>query len=286
MRRLELRAQSGSSQITIEVGARPNALRRLSLEKDIVGFVQAERDRLLGPLSLEEARVGGGQAGVLESLMGPGQREVLERLLSPSLGAYKERRKPSEFRAQCEIYLRDLAVLFKESVHHLAALRGIGGVDLRVTNPGPRNLLGVEVELFVPVGVLASRGRADEPDHMPQTPLPWGQDTLIREVASPSWQFPSTLFSPGTVARVWHLGSGEGLVFDDVDLRPFQTRVLPPVHLFWTGQVVGGTVELQWHATAKNTDNRAEGLLTFGIADSELTLKDLVGPTRTDPKSS
>jgi hypothetical protein len=280
VRRLELRAQGGASQIAIEVGARPNALRRLNLDKDIEAFVQAEQDRLLGPLSLEEARVGGGQAGVLESLMGPGQREVFERLVSSSLGAYKERRRPSEFRAQCEMYFHDVAAVFKESAQHVAALRGLGEVELRVTNPSARNLIGVEVELFLPVGVLASRGRADEPDHLPKAPLAWGQDTLIKEITSPSWTIPGGMFSPATPAEVWYLGSGHGLVFDDVDVRPFQTRVLPPVHLFWTGQLGGGILELPWRATAKNTDNRAEGLLTFVIDEADVTLNDLLGGSR------
>src|SRR5713226_6103755 len=41
MRRLELRAQAGTNQIAIEVGARPNMLKRLGLEKEIAAFVEA-----------------------------------------------------------------------------------------------------------------------------------------------------------------------------------------------------------------------------------------------------
>ncbi len=270
IRRLQLRAQAATSQIAVEVAARPNTIQRLSLEKEIAAFVEAERDRLLGPLGLEEARVSGGQAGVLESLMGPGNREALESLMGP---AYKERRKPSEFRAQCEAYFRDTAALFNGSAHHIAARRGLGAVEVYVTNPRARNLLGVEVELFLPAEILASRGRADQPDDRPDVPVPWGQDTFIKEMASPSlWRVPSA----GTLARVWHLKSAHGVVFEDVDLRPFQTHALPSVHLFWVGPNADGTVELQWRATAKNTDNRAEGVLTFQLAESELTLAELL----------
>ncbi|HXN01437.1 MAG TPA: hypothetical protein VN973_06050 [Candidatus Dormibacteraeota bacterium] len=277
IRRLQLRAEASTSQIAIEVGVRPDTLKRLSLEKDIGAYLQAERDRLLGPLALEEARVGGGQSGVLESLMGQGQRDVLEKFVSSSFAAYRERRKPSEFRTQCETYLRDVEGLLKDSAHHMAARRGLGGVEVHLTNPGARNLLGVEVELLIPAEVLASRGRADGPDDMPDRPMPWGQDTFMTEIAKPIWKVPGSLLSPGMSPRVWHLKSANGVRFDDVDLRPYQNRVLPPVHLFWIGPSANGTVELQWRATAQNTDDRAEGVLTFRIDDSVLTLSDLLG---------
>jgi len=277
MRRLELRAQAATSQIAIEVEAWPSTLRRLSLEQDIGAYLQAERDRLLGPLALEEARVGGGQSGVLESLMGQGQRDVLEKLVSSSLAAYRERRKPSEFRTQCETYLRDMEALLNDSAHHMAARRGLGGVEVHLTNPGARNLLGVEVELLLPAEVLASRGRADGPDDMPDRPMPWGQDTFMTEIARPIWKVPGSLLSPGMSPRVWHLKSANGVRFHDVDLRPYQSRALPSVHLFWIGPSADGTVELQWRATAQNADDRAEGMLTFLIDDSVLTLSDLLG---------
>jgi hypothetical protein len=79
---------------------------------------------------------------------------------------------------------------------------------------------------------------------------------------------------------VRHLGSVAGLVFEPFDLRPYKHHVLPSVHLFYAGSGTDATVEVRWRATAQNFDNRAEGLLTFGIADTELTLKDVLGVSR------
>ena len=86
----------------------------------------------------------------------------------------------------------------------------------------------------------------------------------------------SGLSGPG----VWHLASVNGLRFEAFDLRPYKHHRLPSVHLFCAGPSANTTVELSWRATAQNVDNRAEGTLTFGVADSELTLKDLVTNSR------
>jgi hypothetical protein len=98
----------------------------------------------------------------------------------------------------------------------MAALRGLGAVELDLTNPTARNLLGFEVEVFLPEGVVASRGKADEPPHLPKAPLPWGRDTIIASIASvPMWTVPGLLpgwSAPGmrhfgrcTVGKTWSL---------------------------------------------------------------------------------
>jgi hypothetical protein len=225
--------------------------------------------------------VGGGQRDVLESLMR--QREVMEKLVgSGLLAASKERRKPREFRAQCDEYLNEITVAYRQSGHHLAALKGLGAVELRVRNPSPRNLRGVEVELLLPAGVVASRGRPDKPSHKPKAPLAWGRDTVMESIVSPISVSASHI--PGLVSAmppsVWHLRSGDGLVFEAFDLRPYKDHVLPSVHLFCTSSTTDTAVDLRWRATAQNTDNRAEGLLTFGVADSVVTLKNLLEDSR------
>ncbi len=274
IRRLEERAKAAASQIALEVGARPATLQRLSLEEGIDAFVKAESDRLLGPLVADEYRVGGGQQSALETLMSIGRGLPAE---------YRERRKPSEFRAQVEKYLLDIAAAYAESGHHMAALKGLGVVELRVTNPSARNLLEVEVELFLPTGIVASRGRSDEPRHKPDAPTLWGSDTVlqsvVRSASNTSWAVPSVLSGlagPG----VWHLATVDGLRFEAFDLRPYKHHRLPSVHLFCAGPGAGTRVELSWRATAQNVDNRAEGLLTFGIVDPALTLKDLLAVSR------
>jgi hypothetical protein len=271
IRRLEIRAQGAATQIALQISADHSAIPGIARNKKrLDDFLAVERDALLGPLETHEYQVGGGQRAVLEYLMEA--RAVM-------LMGFEERRTPTQFRLECERYLTGASSTYESDGHHLAALHGFGAIKLRATNPGPRNFIGVEIELLAPDGIFASRGTADEPFvKVERRPIPWGKDRPVTTVAVAPTLGSQQLWSGGPGLQ--HLDSGRGVVFAAFDLRPFGTRNLPVVYLLASGLNPGSPVNVTWRATAKNTDNRAEGHLTLVVADVELGPEDLLSLKR------
>lgn len=203
----------------------------------------------------------------------------LDRLQKMSDGkAYlPESRNPEEYRAEVDEYLEIAA----ERVVACAMNRFEQVVEvplaLRVVNTGERNLESVEIVVTFSGAVLTH----EEYDiDMPTPPREWGP-WPNPEVAFGIPSMPSFDYSHLGVARYQSPGytaentGSTTIEFDPFELRPHKEYDLDKVPLV-VGAQLTRSIRGSWTATAKNRDGTAKGFVTVPLADTMVSIGDLM----------
>jgi hypothetical protein len=297
-RRLVNRPAEGPEVVVQSVG---EPIPRVDLSDDAVGvWLAEERKRLLAPmemaereriakerpvavkrsLSAQERRLYGATLPALEELRRSAKgmaslQASFRDVLGPSQLA--EDRTPDTYRAEVERYLSAARKRVRS-----AALNGFRRVvnlrlALRAVNTDDRNLESVEVVVSFggPVFTYERRNvtlpnapRAWGPRKNPDFPFGVGVPRAlvdIPRVTVPDW-------SPGYTAK--NTGSTT-IEFEPFDLRPHKEYELADVPLVVSAELAG-SITGSWTATATNRDSRAEGSITVPLADTVVSIGDLL----------
>ncbi|GAA4996933.1 hypothetical protein GCM10023205_82770 [Yinghuangia aomiensis] len=187
-------------------------------------------------------------------------------------------RSPQEFREEVAAYLEETRLAVPRALHACAAVR-VAPLVLRVTNPLPTNLRGVEVLLHVPgdVEAVLPEETLDEDDEavLPNPPIPYGPRPAPDPLAGFSvfhaqhWltAAQARLMVPGRMPMIRpeiRNGGGADIAFVGVDLRPHETVELDGVVLIVRAPAPPA-IEATWRATATNHDGIVEGTVTLQV---------------------
>lgn len=298
MRMLQMRLLSRAAEgLEVVVQSVGKPLPRVDLTSETVeSWLSAERERLLEPLEAEQARQRGEAStesrpltAQERALAAPAVEAVeqfhrsgidLEKVhkVFGALAEIPEDRAADEYKAEVEAYL----VVAREQVVACAIDRFDEVVEvplkLEVVNTGDRNLEAVELVVSFQGPVLTHE--AFDVD-LPQAPRVWGPKLnphrgfgvgmLPSGINIPNFTYPAAQL-PGYTAKN---GGSTTIEFDPFDLRPHKQFELDDVPLV-VGVQLKGSITGSWTATAKNRDGRAEGTVVVPLAETVISIADLL----------
>ena len=288
-RRLLSRPAEGLEVLVQSVG---DPIPRVDLREDAVNaWLSAERQRLLAPIeaagnerlsrdsAIAGSHMGDDEApGIVEEVRRSGIDVNRLQEMSAGNALLAEDRTPDEYRAEVEEYLAAAAERVKVCAFNRFPDVVNVPLALHVVNTGDRNLESVEIVVSFSGAVLTHHEEYDV--EMPVPPRVWGprpKRNLASALGSLSRPYLPDLVMPdfdppGYTAT--NTGSTT-IEFEPFDLRPHKKYDLDEVPLL-VGAQLTGSITGSWTGTAKNRDGRGEGSITVPLADSVVSIHDIL----------
>ena len=205
-------------------------------------WAETERRRLLGPLRPRR----------------PDPLNPLAGLAMPGLGLDLDKRSQEQFKQEVETYLvAPDAVLTAVAAEH-AIGDEVAVLRLVVVNPTERNFEEVQVEVRLPAEVLGTL-RASEVRRaleVPDRPLPWGDDSVLRP---PQLDLSRIVSVRGGRGHDVEHGETTQVRFDAGQVRPGAKVQLPDLYLLIPMKFAGSQLSVSWRITSTSADRWQDG---------------------------
>ncbi len=225
-------------------------------------FIEAERERLLGPIT--EVRHTERTRDLAGRRMGAG--------MDP------EARTVEEYKDEVERYLDETRARWPEIMRSLAAYL-LPTTLFTVTNLSARNYRQLEVRLHVAGDADAIEFEEDLDsldfrDLLPRQPREWGPRprNVIRGIVQSSYLPSVPPFTPAGPRTILERGGSFTLRVQPLDLRPRQTEVLEDAYVLLIPASRTDEVIVSWSATATNVDATAHGQFALPLEGPDVNL--------------
>lgn len=190
-----------------------------------------------------------------------------------------EPRTAAQYQEEVDAYVEKGVKKMPLVLTYHAIERGLGRIEVLLTNESKRNLREVEVELvFEEKGVAAFFEGEIGYQSMPDRPLEFGKGSrfgsLSRTIRMPYIpQFPAL-----PTIRRGHIENDRSarITFGSVDLYPKKAELLEPFFLITHPVHAGTMLTAGWAAVAKDVDDTQEGVLQVEIGSAVLSTDDLM----------
>lgn len=257
-------------------------------EEAVDSWIDRERRWLLEPLEPEEPESGTTELSESEArrLLPPGVR--LEDLWKAQrqFETLAQRMSLREPETRSEELYRDAVDDYLGSAKEMVAAAGLHslleeldvGLCLELTNPTVRNLPRLQLVVDIEARAVDFEQVRDAA-RMPERPRRWGSTLRrpINYVARLDIQAASLLGTPtrvGSGFEVEVLDEVTRVVFDDVDMRPEQSTILPTVPLIVSSDLSGSRIKCKWTATSAAIDGVTQGGFMIDVSKQPQSILD------------